>query len=561
MFTGSAHHNWFAGSVGIIDPDGGYNFPHGLTKVTADVTWPESGNGPTDPIESPNYHASGKYAGYYSPYPLSERDFLVSAERAGKFVLYLMDTDGNRELIYEGANQVFHGVPLRPRVRPPVIADRVQWPKKGDSSIRKEGIFYSANVLHGASEALRGKVHFLRVLNIEPKTYTYWNRRPYLSTGPVVSAVQSEGVKRVLGTVPIEADGSVHFRAPVGKALHFQLLDEQYRALHTMRSFTGVMPGERRGCLGCHELHSTTPELPMASVALSQEPHTIEPPPWDDDTVSFDRYVRPVLDRYCGKCHQGEGEGRKTFDMTPRTGFLFFDETYMVLTGRPTWGRQYQQPEEPPAGFGIANMLMVEGYSTVDPAAYRTPEPMQQLSYRSKLIEIASSGKHHDVRVDPISLRRLIVWIDTMCPYRGDEEVRAIEDPEFQGIDWISVRPPDQDGTTHLAAGTSGLRCAGGQEESNREPPCYIVVSISFPWSPLPSHVCSFPHRMGGLTVNLRHTSTEKLSTPGRFPTAVGTTGPIRSSPPSQMCQDSKDSRTPIVPRSTSCRARKTAGS
>ena len=66
---------------------------------------------------------------------------------------------------------------------------------------------------------------------------------------------------------------------------------------------------------------------------------------------------------------------------------------------------------------------------------------MQQLSYKSKLIEIASSGEHNDVRVDPISLRRLIVWVDAMCPYRGDEEVRAIEDPDFQGIDWISVRP------------------------------------------------------------------------------------------------------------------------
>lgn len=441
MFTGSAHHNWFSGSVGIIDPDGGHNFPHGLTKVTADMAWPESGNGPVDPIESRTYHGSGQYAGYYSPYPLSKRDFLVSAERAGKFVLYLMDVDGNRELIYEGANQIFHAIPLRPRVRPPVVADRVDWPKRGDPQSEHEGFLYSGNVFHGASEAMRGKAQYLRVLAIEPKTYTYWNKRPYLSTGPVVSAVQSEGVKRVLGTVPIEADGSVSFRVPAGKAVHFQLLDNRYRALQTMRSFTGAMPGERRGCLGCHEQHSTTPELPTASMAISKPPHAIEPPPWDDDTVSFDRYVRPVLDRYCGKCHQGEGEGRKTFDMTPRTGFLFFDETYMILTGRPSWGSAYERPENPPAGFGIANMLMVEGYGKTDPKAYQTPEPMQQLSYTSKLIEIASSGKHHEVRVDPVSLRRLIVWIDTMCPYRGDEEVRAIEDPDFQGIDWISVRP------------------------------------------------------------------------------------------------------------------------
>ena len=102
----------------------------------------------------------------------------------------------------------------------------------------------------------------LRVLHIEPKTYTYWYKRPYLSTGPVVSVVQSEGVKRILGTVPIEADGSVMFHAPPGMALHFQLLDEQYRAMQTMRSFTGVMPGERRGCTGCHESHSRVPRVP-----------------------------------------------------------------------------------------------------------------------------------------------------------------------------------------------------------------------------------------------------------------------------------------------------------
>ena len=115
MFTGSAHHNWFSGSVGIIDPDAGYNFPDGITKITADVPWPEVGNGPVDPIECPDYHRSGNFPAYYSPYPLGEQDFLVSAQRNGKFLLYLMDVYGNRELIYEGVNNIFHAVPLKPR--------------------------------------------------------------------------------------------------------------------------------------------------------------------------------------------------------------------------------------------------------------------------------------------------------------------------------------------------------------------------------------------------------------------------------------------------------------
>ena len=245
MFTGSAHHNWFAGSVGIIDPDEGFNFPYGLTKVTADTGWPESGNGPIDPVESPAYHTAGKYVGYYSPYPLSETDFIVSTERegTGKFVLYLMDVDGNRELIYEGTHNIFHAIPLRPRPRPPVIVDRVDWPTEEEKLHPKPGVIYSGNVYFGAPKVLRDKAKYLRIMNIEPKTYTYWHKRPYLSTGPVVSMVQSEGVKRVIGTVPIETDGSVAFEAPSGLALHFQLLDDKYRALQTMRSFVGVQAG------------------------------------------------------------------------------------------------------------------------------------------------------------------------------------------------------------------------------------------------------------------------------------------------------------------------------
>jgi hypothetical protein len=441
MFTGSAHHNWFSGSIGIITPGKGFNFPNGITKVTADMGWPESGNGPSDPIESPNYHKSGRYAAYYSPYPLGEKDFIVSASRGRKFVLYLMDTDGNRELIYEGVHNIFHAMPLKARKKPPIVEDRVTWPTLANRNKPKSGVIYTNNVYQGAPKELAGKARYLRILNIEHKTYTYWHKRPYLSTGPVVSGVQSEGVKRILGTVPIEKDGSLAFEAPAGIPLHFQLLDENYLALQTMRSFTGVMPGERRGCLGCHERHSATSPPSGRAIALKRQPSKITAPPWGDDTVGFERYVRPVLDKYCSKCHQGKGKAVKKLDMTPRPGRLGFDETYWLFTGRPAWGRPYSKPKNPPPGFGIAGMIMVEGYHQRDPAAYSTPKPMTRLSYKSRLIAIASSGKHNKVKVDPISRRRLIAWVDAMCPYRGDEEVRAIPDPIFPGYDWLSIKP------------------------------------------------------------------------------------------------------------------------
>jgi len=442
MFTGSAHHDWFAGSVGILDPAEGVNFPRGLTKVTADVPWPECGDGPVDPIEATDYHESGRYRGYYSPYPLSEEDFLVSANRDGRFVLYLMDVHGNRELLYEGAHHVLHAMPVRPRPRPPILPDVTQWPTREEREHPADGILFSEDVYDGMPAELRGRARYLRVLSIDPKTYTYWDHRPYISTGPVVSMVQSEGVKRILGTVPIAEDGSVAFRAPTGWALHFQLLDEDYRALQTMRSFTGVMPGETRGCRGCHEQHSTAPYAGGShALAVQRELAAPTPPPWGSDTVSYDRYVQPVLDHYCGECHQGDGEGRSALDLTRRPGYLMFDEPYVTLIGRPSWGAPYAAPTNPPPGFGIADTILVEGYSTIDPVGYATPPPLTRLSYASRLIDLVTSGEHHDVVVKPIDRRRLSAWIDAMCPYRGDEEVRRIPDPDFQGIDWLPVRP------------------------------------------------------------------------------------------------------------------------
>jgi hypothetical protein len=176
-------------------------------------------------------------------------------------------------------------------------------------------------------------------------------------------------------------------------------------------------------------------------MALTRPPRPITPPPWGDESVSYPRFVRPVLDQYCADCHEGEGEGRQVLDLTPRPGFLSFDETYFLLIGQPSWGAPYQRPASPPPGFGIANMIMVEGYDQRDPVAYQTPPPLTYLSYNSPLIELASSGAHYDVRVDPLSLERLIAWVDAMCPYQGSEEIRTMDDPEFQGVDWLSIRP------------------------------------------------------------------------------------------------------------------------
>lgn len=439
MFCGVGHHDWWSGSVGIIDPRKGFNFPDGLTKVTRDRPWPECGNGPVDPGESERYHPAGNFTGYNAPYPLSEEDFLVSARGLDRrFRLYLMDTDGNRDLIYEGRHNILHAMPVKPRPRPPVRPDRVAWPGTGgERKPAQPGILFSPDVCEGVPDLPRGMVRHIRIIQQDYKTYSTWHKT-YRHSGPSVSIVQEEAVKRILGTVPVEPDGSVCFKVPAGRTLYFQLLDERFRALQTMRSFTGVMPGEVRGCLGCHERHSRAPQArPDAAMALRTSPRELTPAPWGTESIGYERFVQPVLDRYCGDCHQGDGKGRKKLDLTLRPGHGPFKEPYLTLVGAAGWGNPV--PKGP--GYGIAAAIPVERMGMNNPESLATIRPMQYLSYKSRLIEIASSGRHNNVKVDPISLRRLIAWVDAVCPYRGEEEIRALDDPDFPGIDKLPIRP------------------------------------------------------------------------------------------------------------------------
>ncbi len=417
IFIGTAHHDYFAGSIGVIDPRLGLNYPHGLTRITWDVDWPECGKGPAEKLHDAAYHASGELTAYKSPFPLGEEDFLVSAKAGnGPWKIYLMDTSGNRELVYEGAFNCWYPIPVRPIERPPVLPGRATWAdaarasETGGDAARAPGFFFSSDVLEGVDGVPRERVKRLRIIRSDYKTYTSW-ARDYRFEGPAVSIVQAESVKQILGTVPVEKDGSVYFQAPSGVPLHFQLLDEGNRALHTMRSFTGVMPGETRGCVGCHEGQNRTPPA-GGGVAGSRPPSVITPPPWGNATIGYERLVQPVLDTHCGKCHQGEGAGRKALDLTLREGEGLFKEPYVTLIRS-----------------GIAGVIQVEGYDQRDPVAYATYPPLKSLSATSKLIEYASSGRHFEVKVPDGELQQLIGWVDAMGPYRGLEEIRSMDDP------------------------------------------------------------------------------------------------------------------------------------
>jgi len=139
------------------------------------------------------------------------------------------------------------------------------------------------------------------------------------------------------------------------------------------------------------------------------------------------------------KCHQGKADGSDEPDLRLRPGHGPFKEPYLTLVGPAAWG--YSAPADRP-GYGIAGAIPVESrYGRNDASALVTLQPMQYLSYKSRLVDLASKGEHYEVKVDPVSLHRLIAWVDSCCVYMGEPEIRAQGDPDFPGIERLPIRP------------------------------------------------------------------------------------------------------------------------
>ena len=476
IFTGLGHHAWFNGSIGIIDPAEGLNYPKGLDRVTREVAWAEVGNGPQDPAAKVDYHQSGKIYAYKTPYPLSEEVFLVSAREGGHlysgahndwyFRLYLMDVYGNKELIYRGKYNAYHAMPIVNREGLyPVKPDVVKWPKIGSGEKPAPGVLYSNNVFEGTEQfpELKKNGKAIRIIQMDPKTYTTWNKTVQ-HDGPAVSVFQAEGVKRIIGVVPIEEDGSIRFEVPPGEALFFEMLDAEGRAIHVMRTFTNVMPGEERGCTGCHESTMATQqnfaqEGAQAGIAATKAPVKPVPPSWGtEESIGYKRFVQdPVIEKYCIKCHgDPENKAYQTINMTWRPsskgwwGWVHhrpndvspFNEPYMTFVGGETpWGGAKPRDERN-VPKNIAGLFIVEAYGANDPDNLKTLPPYSAYSPVSRLFHNATSGEHHGVKVEGEARERLLAWIDCNGPYLGEEEIRQMYDPESVAVSTIPpIRP------------------------------------------------------------------------------------------------------------------------
>ena len=221
---------------------------------------------------------------------------------------------------------------------------------------------------------------------------------------PVLGVSREDPGKFVLGTVPVESDGSAYFHVPSGMSIFFQALDEDGYALQTMRSLTYVQPNQTLACIGCHEHRDLAPPTRRTPLATMREPSKLTPGPSGSWPLDYGELVQPVLDKQCVECHKPGVEDARAaaLDLTPA-------KSYRSLLN-------YAEKD-------LEKLAFERDRSQVGDMPAR----------RSKLMALLNEG-HHEVRLDADARDRLLTWMDTYAHRIGHfsdeqaEELRRLRD-------------------------------------------------------------------------------------------------------------------------------------
>ena len=424
----TGHHTLAAGPVVLVNHHRGVNNPEGIAIITPGVDPPEGGMSGTPVAEG---GVPGKGGFYMHPWPLSETTLLASycydrETNPTGYALYLIDVFGTKELVYrDPAISCFSPIPLRRRPRPLICADAT------DPSL-DYATCSVANVGYGVEGVAPESIRYLRIS--QRLQWPYCNTFGGQRYEPDVKSVMINWTPaRVLGEVPVEADGSAHFVVPADTAVYFQLLDENHMELRRMRSFLSFQPGEARACHGCHETRGEAPQATVGAfpIALLREPSTPAPPPWGTRPISFFRDVQPIFDRLCAGCHGG---------LEPAAGLDF--------SGGLTAG--YNRAYDTITAHGLV------ARSNVGDDAKITP-PLAFGSHKSKLVDVLRSGPCGSrARLSDEDWLRLVIWIDANAPYHDGFINKRQEVPPYD-------LPNDRDLAADVAA-VHAKRCAGCHE-------------------------------------------------------------------------------------------------
>ena len=328
-------------------------------------------------------------AAFRDPWPLAADAFLVAR---GHEIL-AMDGNGATTPLFALSDQdrqagflVHEPRPVLPHPREKIIAPH-------SDPTQATGKLILANILEGRNmQGVKpGEIRKLLVLEPLPKPINYTGGMDPLTYGG------SFTLERVVGTVPVEPDGSAYLELPARRSFFFVALDKDDLAVKRMQSFLTVQPGETTSCIGCHEQRTRTSLPPLQITALDRPPSLITPVPDVPEVFDYPRDIQPILDTACVACHDYD----KTARGGPCAGRLIltgdrgpmFSHSYFMMTiaGLFSDGRNQPKSNYPPRALGSAASRLL------------------------KLID----GSHYGATVTPRQAAMLRLWIDAAATYPG----------------------------------------------------------------------------------------------------------------------------------------------
>jgi hypothetical protein len=364
---------------------------------------------------------------FNDPAPIDGTSFLVASNKQ----LLIGTYDGSLTPIvtYKGNATVHEPVLVRPRPRERIPADRTD-------ARAATGKMMLADVYAGRNmESIRpGEIKKLLVLEALPKPVNF-------SGGmDLTSWMGTFMLERVLGIVPVEADGSAYFEVPAGRPVLFVTLDANDLSIKRMQSFTNVMPGETLGCVGCHEPRTQAPTAAThtAPLAVQRPASRITAFAGLPDVLDFRRDIQPVLNARCVACHNyGDPQGHVV--LTEDLGITWSISYYTLLaTGQVADGRN---------GFGN-----------------QTPRTIG--SAASKLMR-KIDGSHYEVRLTPEQWRTIWLWLESGAPYAGSYAALRNSEEQTRESPLRSVS----------SAGVLNERCRQCHGQDRQAPPLPLGMS------------------------------------------------------------------------------------
>ncbi len=390
--TGAPHHGQAFGSLLLFDPhieDDDAMAP--VKRLTPEINFPETQGGAQ--VYGTAWPLSDKYfLCVYDPSMRRDMGRQGGKHLRGDYGIYLIDAFGNKELIYRDPNIACQSpMPLHPRFKPPSLPDKAVRVPEGEPAEATLTLVNVYDTLTPWPDEI--KIKSLRIYQILPMTVPS-GAPPHETSLREPTAGDSVVLARyVLGTVPVEKDGSAYFTVPARKELFFQALDEDGLAVQSMRSATYLQPGEQLSCQGCHEPRNHAPEPPKTvPLATLREPSKLHPDVDGTNPFSYPRLVQPVLEQNCVSCHA------ENPDKAPRL------DSEVIAKGRQKWYASYHSltPEYGFWKYGHRHRTL----------------PGKFGARASKLYQMLKDG-HHDVELTDEEMHRITVWLDSCSIFYG----------------------------------------------------------------------------------------------------------------------------------------------